>query len=147
MSSHTDWEGVLNSWLYGDSLTSASFHQRLHTLLCQGSCCYNTSFVWFLSFLRLRLKRNKKRGGRQWASELLAGTWRITFKTGEWITAWAELFGFLFHGSTDLLMSHAKKAEKNIDWTGRLKGSTVLFPDIFEVLDVLKQPRFDTMPE
>lgn len=146
MGSHTDWEGVLNSWLYGDSLTSASFHQRLHCFV-RVPAVTTLHFVWFLSFLRLRLKRNKKRGDRQWASELLAGTWRITFKTGEWITAWAELFGFLFHGSTDLLMSHAKKAEKNIDWTGRLKGSTVLFPDIFEVLDVLKQPRFDTMPE
>lgn len=147
MGSHTDWEGVLNSWLYGDSLTSASFHQRLHSalsgfLLLQhfilSDSCLSCVYAW---------RGTKKGGGRQWASELLAGTWRITFKTGEWITAWAELFGFLFHGSTDLLMSHAKKAEKNIDWTGRLKGSTVLFPDIFEVLDVLKQPRFDTMPE
>lgn len=62
-------------------------------------------FVWFLSLLHWRLKKKK-------VSEWLEVTRKITYKTGEWITAWAELPGFLFHFSTDLLMSHTKKLKR-----------------------------------
>lgn len=60
------------------------------------------------SFLHCTGGSRRKYG--QWVGDLLQVTWKITFKTGKWITAWAELCAFLFHGSTDLL--HSKKLKR-----------------------------------